>query len=135
MKDIEKSEGETAIMEVTINRPGADVTWFKVSGKLILSVSDPPSVCLSVCLFVCQFFGCPLPVFNSLSLSHLFHTLQDGEKNYIFINMYLSIYLSIYLKIYLSTGWQEDRLFGSSLRAEAGQRWQSAADYQALHHG
>jgi len=39
LKDIEKSEGETAILEAVINRPGADVTWFKDGNKI--DFSDP----------------------------------------------------------------------------------------------
>jgi titin len=39
LKDIEKQEGETAILEAVINRPGADVIWFK-DGKKI-DFSDP----------------------------------------------------------------------------------------------
>ena len=30
LKDLEKTEGETAVLEAVINRPGADVLWFKV---------------------------------------------------------------------------------------------------------
>jgi len=39
LKDLEKSEGETAVLEAVINRPGADVMWFK-DGKKI-DFSDP----------------------------------------------------------------------------------------------
>ena len=36
LKDLEKSEGETAILEAVINRPGADVMWFKVCMKVMI---------------------------------------------------------------------------------------------------
>merc|ERR1719383_1631649 len=39
LKDLEKTEGETAVLEAVINRPGADVLWFK-DGKKI-DFSDP----------------------------------------------------------------------------------------------